>query len=144
MSKAARALHIHRHTIRRNMRSYGLSQRYTALSNMELDFIVKAFTDRKPKGGLRYLEGLLRSHGIRIQKARLRESMRRHNHVGGVLRRRRAIQRRKYRSTRPNALWHCDGHHKLILWGIVIHGFIDGYCRSVSGLHISQHYSMLL
>ncbi|KAI9569823.1 hypothetical protein HD554DRAFT_2019662, partial [Boletus coccyginus] len=31
----------------------------------------------------------------------------------------------------PNALWHIDGHHKLICWGIVIHGIIDGFCRMV-------------
>lgn len=33
---------------------------------------------------------------------------------------------------RPNALWHIDGHHKLILWGIVIHGVADGDSRTVS------------
>jgi hypothetical protein len=32
---------------------------------------------------------------------------------------------------RPNSLWHLDGHHKLIMWGIVIHGVIDGYCHIV-------------
>jgi hypothetical protein len=29
-------------------------------------------------------------------------------------------------------MWHLDGHHKLIRWGIVIHGFVDGYSRLVS------------
>ena len=33
---------------------------------------------------------------------------------------------------RPNALWHIDGQHKLILWGIVIHGTADGDLRTVS------------
>ncbi|KAG2157731.1 uncharacterized protein EDB93DRAFT_1078407, partial [Suillus bovinus] len=32
----------------------------------------------------------------------------------------------KYHIRWPNALWHLDGHHKVIQWGIVIHGFIDG------------------
>ncbi|KAI0087666.1 hypothetical protein BDY19DRAFT_892184, partial [Irpex rosettiformis] len=32
---------------------------------------------------------------------------------------------------------HCDGHHKLIWWGIVLHGFIDGYCHTV------RHYDTL-
>jgi hypothetical protein len=40
--------------------------------------------------------------------------------------------RRDYRVSRPHAIWHLDGHHKLILWGIVIHGFIDGYSRTMS------------
>lgn len=131
LSKAARSLGIHRHTVRNNMRAYGLQREFTPMSDAELDLIVKRYTDIKPQGGIRYLEGLLRSHGIRIQKMRLLHSMRRHNRVGRLLRRRRTIRRRKYHSTRPNALWHCDGHHKLILWRIVIHGFIDGYCRTV-------------
>jgi hypothetical protein len=42
------------------------------------------------------------------------------------------IQRWQYKVSRPNALWHMDGHHKLICWGIVIHGIIDGYCHTVS------------
>ncbi|KZT03415.1 uncharacterized protein LAESUDRAFT_659772, partial [Laetiporus sulphureus 93-53] len=40
----------------------------------------------------------------------------------------------KYKFLRLNALWHCDGHHKLIHWEIVIHGFIDGFCHTVSNL----------
>ena len=40
-------------------------------------------------------------------------------------------RRRKYFSSSPNALWHCDGHHKLIKYGFVIHGFIDGNHRTV-------------
>ncbi|KAI6139947.1 hypothetical protein BKA82DRAFT_3988122, partial [Pisolithus tinctorius] len=37
----------------------------------------------------------------------------------------------KYHIKQPNALWHIDSHHKLIQWGIVIHGFIDGFCCTV-------------
>jgi len=36
-----------------------------------------------------------------------------------------------YSVDHPNALWHIDGHHKLILWGIVIHGIADGDSRTV-------------
>ncbi|KDR81021.1 hypothetical protein GALMADRAFT_42458, partial [Galerina marginata CBS 339.88] len=73
----------------------------------------------------------LRRHNLRIQKSRVHQSLGRVNGLGRALRQRTAIQRRKYTSPRPNAVWHCDGHHKLIQWGIVIHGFIDGYCRTV-------------
>ncbi len=118
--------------MRRNMHAYGLSRAFTPISNTELDLIVKTYTEIKPQGGIRYLEGLLRSHGIRLQKMRLLDSMCRHSGVGGLLRHQCAIQCRKYHSTCPNTLWHCDGHHKLILWGIIIHGFIGGFCRTVS------------
>lgn len=52
--------------------------------------------------------------------------------LGSVLRQNTTIKRRVYKVPRPNALWHLDGHHKLILWGIVIHGIIDGFERTVS------------
>ena len=28
-------------------------------------------------------------------------------------------------------VWHLDGHHKLIRWGVVIHGIADGYDHTV-------------
>ena len=31
----------------------------------------------------------------------------------------------------PNALWHVDTHHKLILWHFVIHAGIDGFSRTI-------------
>lgn len=131
-TQLAKSLKIHRHTLRRNMRSYGIKRTFTALSNDHLDLIVRAYKDNKPDSGMRYLIGYLRSKGIRIQKSRVYASLGRVDGLGRALRQRTAIVRREYHSTRPNALWHCDGHHKLILWGIVIHGFIDGYCRTVS------------
>ncbi|TFK86523.1 hypothetical protein K466DRAFT_492660 [Polyporus arcularius HHB13444] len=75
--------------------------------------------------------GFLSSRGVRVQKVRILLALRRVDGLGRTLRAHSAIRRRKYHSSRPNAIWHCDGHHKLILWGIVIHGFIDGYCRTV-------------
>ncbi|KAJ7793221.1 hypothetical protein B0H14DRAFT_2253509, partial [Mycena olivaceomarginata] len=64
---------------------------------------------------------------LRVQKRRVSSSVHRVDGLGRVLRQRRVIMRRDYRVSRPHAIWHLDGHHKLILWGIVIHGFIDGY-----------------
>ncbi|KAI6154715.1 hypothetical protein BKA82DRAFT_3929111, partial [Pisolithus tinctorius] len=57
---------------------------------------------------------------------RVIQSLRRIDQLGQALRDRRTKTRRKYHVKRPNALWHIDGHHKLIWWGIVIHRFIDG------------------
>ena len=47
------------------------------------------------------------------------------------------ISYRTYKVKRPHALWHVDGHRKLILWGIVIHGIVDGYSCTVSTKHFS-------
>lgn len=131
ISKLSQAMCLHRHTIRRYLRLYGLEHKFADLSNEELDFVVRAYKMRKPNSGIRYLRGFLQSQEFRMQRSRLFASLHRVDGLGHALRQHRAINRRKYKSSRPNALWHCDGHHKLIHWGIVIHGFIDGFCRTV-------------
>ncbi len=132
LTKLASTLGIHRHTIRRNLKSYGIQRMFSTISDDHLDLVIRLYKAKRPNSGIRYLIGFLRSHGIRIQKSRLYQSLNRVDGLGHALRQQTAIKRREYYSSRPNALWHCDGHHKLIMWGFVIHGFIDGYCRTVS------------
>ncbi|TDL30237.1 hypothetical protein BD410DRAFT_702123, partial [Rickenella mellea] len=57
-----------------------------------------------------------------VQKWRVRMSLRRVDGLGRILRNHCRTDRRKYHVPRSNYLWHGDGHHKLIRWGIVIHG----------------------
>ncbi|KAH0827526.1 hypothetical protein J3R83DRAFT_4239 [Lanmaoa asiatica] len=61
--------------------------------------------------------------------------MQRIDPLGWLICSRAAIQWRVYEAPRSNYVWHIDGHHKLIRWGFVIHGIIDGFCRTVVGLH---------
>ncbi|KAI6031202.1 hypothetical protein PISMIDRAFT_72325, partial [Pisolithus microcarpus 441] len=58
-------------------------------------------------------------------------SLHRVDRIGQALRDRRVRRQQKYYVKQPNAVWHIDGHHKLICWGIVIHGFIDGFCCTI-------------
>lgn len=131
VTKLAALLKMDRHTLLYYIKIYGLQRKFSDLSNADLDVLVRTYKQKKPDSGLRYLVGFLRSHGLRIQRRRVIKSLRRVDGLGSVLRRRATIQRKKYTSPRPNALWHCDGHHKLIQYGVVIHGFIDGFCRTV-------------
>ncbi|KAJ7900776.1 hypothetical protein B0H13DRAFT_1560470, partial [Mycena leptocephala] len=62
----------------------------------------------------------------RIPERRDRQSLLRIDPVQRVFQRI-TIRRRTYSVPGPNSLWHHDGQHGLIRWGIVIHGFIDGY-----------------
>lgn len=39
--------------------------------------------------------------------------------------------RREYNVAGPHHLWHMDGHHKLIRYGLITHGCIDGNTRTV-------------
>ena len=57
------------------------------------------------------------------------------NTLGRVLCWNERILRWEYGSPHPNFCWHGNGHHKLIWWGFVIHGFLDGYCCTVRVAH---------
>ncbi|KAG1823697.1 uncharacterized protein BJ212DRAFT_1262075, partial [Suillus subaureus] len=76
-----------------------------------------------PDSGLCYIVGFLRAHSVCVPWYQMRSLMHRVDMIGQIL-----WQYKKYAVPWSNHLWHLDGHHKLILWGIVIHGLIDGYC----------------
>jgi hypothetical protein len=131
-AKLAKTLGVHRRTVGNYLKMYGIHRPgYLPISNDELDDIVRAYKERHPNTGIRYLRGFLLQKKLRIQRDRLLQSITRVDGVNKQLRKNTTIQRREYQSARPNALWHLDGHHKLIMWGIVIHGIVDGYDRMV-------------
>ena len=132
VTKLARLLGIHRHTLRSYLKEYKIDYGHTLISDGDLDQLIQHFRTLKPQSGIRYLLGSLRRHGLCIQCNRISASLHRVDPLGNVLRRQTTIHRRQYQVPRPNAVWHLDGHHKLIHWGIVIHGIVDGYCRTVS------------
>ena len=66
------------------------------------------------------------------------------DHEGSEERRRlnqRRIVRRVYNVRGPHHLWHMDGHHKLIRYGLVTHGCIDGFSRFIVYLKIANSNS---
>ncbi|KAJ7772044.1 hypothetical protein DFH07DRAFT_716415, partial [Mycena maculata] len=81
----------------------------------------------KPNSGLRYLIGFLKTHGIKVQRERVQKSLLRIDGLGLGFLRKHTLDRREYKSARPNSTWHMDGHRKLIKWGFVIHGLADGF-----------------
>lgn len=127
----ARILMVSPRTIRRRIIQYGLENEasYSNISDDDLDSLSLNFVHHNPNSGLRSLEGILRSRGIRIQRQRVRESLMRVDPRGMQARFGMLVQRRKYAVPLPNSLWHIDGHHKLIRWRIVTHGCIDGFSR---------------
>lgn len=128
----AKAINVHRNTLSNYLAEVGIAPKYEDMSDGEIDDLVRDFRKDRPDSGLGYLAGYIRLHGLRIQRKRIRASMRRVNSPGLLLRRRVAIRRRTYRVQGPNAVWHVDGHLKLIQYGIVIHIFAEGFSRLVS------------
>ena len=130
-TEIARVFGCSTRTIHRRILEFGLSRliEYTALSDDELDALVREFASNFPTAGQKTLAGHLSTLGYRIQRFRIRESLYRVDPWGVKLRSRRLLHRRKYKVSGPNSLWHIDGNHKLVRWRIVIHGGIDGYSR---------------
>ncbi|KAF7310367.1 hypothetical protein HMN09_00578700 [Mycena chlorophos] len=110
----------------------------STLSDDELDAIILSLRAHYRRSGLRMLQGMLRVLGHRVPQERVRQSLLRVDPVRRIFERIR-IRRREYRVLGPNSLWHHDGQHGLIRWGIVIHGFIDGYSRLITGLRASNN-----
>lgn len=131
----AEALGMGRNTLHYILKRHKINYGYNQLTDAELDKLVKEFKQEHPDSGIRYLVGALRGNGLKIQRYRVIQSLHRVDQIGVHLRRRQQrkvqVSRRTYSVSRPNALWHMDGHHKLIRWGFVIHGIVDGYSRKV-------------
>lgn len=137
ITKLASVLGVHRNTLSKKVKELGLERKFTTKSDEELRDIIKEYRLQHPDTGISYIVSHLRSQKIYIQRWRIRELVHSVDAVGARLRTRNPIIRRSYTNPRPMAVWHMDGHLKAILWGISIHGFIDGYSRKVSLLQLS-------
>lgn len=126
---------VHRNTLNKYIKLHKISKGFTQISNVSLDKVVRQFKRTYPDSGIRYLTGYMRHRRLRVPRRRIYASMKRVDRLGHMIRSRfkkvKAMRERKYKVSRPNALWHQDGHHKLGMYGIVIHGAVDGYSRMV-------------
>ena len=105
------------------------SHAHTHITDGALDQVVNNIKQHHPNDGERLLTGHLTRCNIFVLRTRVRASIHRVDPEGTAIRRSITVRRRVYRVEGPNALWHIDGHHKLIRWRFVIHGSIDGYSR---------------
>ena len=132
---------------------------HSTISDDDLDDLIIRLRMHFRRAGIRMISGMLLRLGHRVQQVRIRQSLLRIDPVRRVFERIR-IRRRTYSVAGPNALWHHDGQHGkfiltatmcnvifniytnflgLIRWGIIIHGFIDGYSRLITGLQASSN-----
>ena len=87
---------------------------FSQISDGELDDFVTSAQQSHPNIGIRIVKGLLQSKGHRVQKERIRQSLLRTDPIGVMQRWSVAVRSRRYNVHSPLALWHIDGHHKLI------------------------------
>ena len=115
-SSIAMLLQVSLSTVRRRMCEYDLRVRdlYSSISDSKLDRLITSIQHENPNFGYRMMQGYLLSHGHRVQQNRVRESMTRTDPEGVLSHWCTTIQCRCYSVSSPNALWHIDGHHKLM------------------------------
>uniref|UniRef100_A0A3B1K996 Integrase core domain-containing protein n=1 Tax=Astyanax mexicanus TaxID=7994 RepID=A0A3B1K996_ASTMX len=136
-------LNVSLNTVKRRLRHFGLSRSYSEMSDSVLDDTIRDLVAGNDQLGPEAVRAQLGASGIRVQRSRVRESMRRVNPTAAALRAMsQTLHRRRYHVAGPNSLWHLDGKHKLIRWRIVIHGGIDGYSRLIVCLRASNNNRM--
>ena len=130
----ASVLGINQMTLKARMQEIDIDTSYDEISDEDLDTLVRQYRQENPSGGCAYIIGHLRSaHSLLVQCHRVVASLTRIDHLGQGMREQvgKKKERTRYHVPQPNHLWHIDGHHKMIAWGIVIHGVADGYSRKV-------------
>ncbi|THH10278.1 hypothetical protein EW145_g1447 [Phellinidium pouzarii] len=126
-------------TIVHYLKEYGLTNAHDDITDTELDDLIKKLKMERPDSGIHYFMGFLTEQGVKVQWDRARLALRWIDAVDQALRQHRQIERIPYYVQGPNRLWHMDGHHKLIHWGIVIHGITDGFCCTITGMQASTN-----
>ncbi|CAB4001248.1 Hypothetical predicted protein, partial [Paramuricea clavata] len=118
IDEIAKLFSTSKRTVERHMSDIRLSASsvYTYLSDQQLHALITDIQRDFPNVGCKRVTGLLRARGVYMQQARIRQSMRRVDPEGILLRalEMSIIRRRRYNVAGPLSLWHIDGNHKLI------------------------------
>ena len=139
-NEVANAIQVSRTTVWRRLKESGVTlQRFSDISDSELDTVISQIQRANPNCGQQLLCGYLRDRGIYVQRHRLRGSVARTDPVRTAFRWQQVISRRSYNVEKSNSLWHIDGHHSLIRWRFVVHGGIDGFSRVIVYLSCSTN-----
>ena len=139
-SQIADALQISRTTLWRRLKDANcVVQKYSEISDDDLDSHVRQIQREHPNCGQQLLHGYLKDRGVSVQRRRLRESVARTDPIQRHVRWHQVISRRTYSVQGSNSLWHIDGHHSLIRWRMVVHGGMDGYSRMIVYLECSTN-----
>lgn len=105
--------------------------------------LVHNFLRDSPGRGVELTRGYLRSQNAFVPREHVRQLVRSIDPEGTELRKRKTIKRRVYNSKGIHHVWHMDGWHKLIKYGLVVHAAIDGCSRFVVFCNCSSNnYAM--
>lgn len=113
LPEIAQLLGVSSWTVSRRLSSFGMAirQRYSHISDGDLDTIIMSVQCEHPNIGYRMMRSFLAIPDVHVQERRIRSSMRRVDPLGVSLRWARSVHRRSYSVPCPNSLWHVDSNH---------------------------------
>lgn len=117
--------------LRRILKSLSLYRRkHSDIVDVAIYIMEKLHTSSQLHG-YRWMHSYCVAHGLRVSKNDVRLLLRILDPNAVNQRRRRRLQRRRYRGVGPNFTWHIDSYDKLKPYGICINGCIDGFSRKM-------------
>ena len=105
-TEVAKLFGISRMTLYSRRVELGLIENYSCISDGDLAEAVSSIKRNMPNVGERMVQGILHSHGVRIQRWRIRDAIHEVDPINTPLRWKPRIQRRPYSVGGSNALWH--------------------------------------
>ena len=99
---------VSRMTLWRKRRDSEISvwPKYSHISDIDLEFVIRDIKQSHPDVGERMLIGLLRSRGIIVKRNRVRNGLHKVDPINSSLRWSNRIQRKPYSVPGPMSLWH--------------------------------------
>jgi hypothetical protein len=126
------SVNVSRETLRKWRIETGFNGLKESIDEAALDVLVANHISNQPRRGEIMIAAYVSHMGFQVSRKDLRNSIHRVDPEGVLERKKKPIHRRMYSVAGPHHLWHQDGNHKLIRWGIVIiHGCIDGCTRNI-------------
>ena len=140
-TKISESLVISRRTLYRRLKEEGILEdlQISDICDADLDELLKEIEREHPTAGEVLIRGHLAARNVRVQHSKLRAAIHHIDPANTADSGHTAIARRMYQVAQPNAVWHFDGHHKLIRWYFVTHGGVDGFSRMITFLHCSTN-----
>ena len=132
-------INVHRDCLLKWRKEVNFEEPKRNIPDDQLDEVVHSHVLGQPRRGEVTVAAHISCLGLKVPRKQLRESIHRVDPEGVEKRSRKLIKRAVYISDGPHYCWHIDGNHKLIRWGIVIHGGIDGCTRCIIFLTASDN-----
>ena len=116
---------------RRAAQEPDLPERFTEISERNLEIAIRELKEKYPRCGERMIMGMLRARGIHVARERVRRFVREIDPLGTAMRWFEANTRVPYSVPASNSLWHIDANLKMRHWGFAVHCCVDGFSRLI-------------